>query len=61
MITSDADEKYMALALELAEKGRGKVEPNPMVGAVLVKNGERVITRSLEERMRRYTQLMKGE
>lgn len=40
MITSDADEKYMALALELAEKGRGKVEPNPMVGAVLVKNGE---------------------
>ena len=40
MATSDADEKYMALALELAEKGRGKVEPNPMVGAVLVKNGE---------------------
>lgn len=39
MITSDADEKYMALALELAEKGRGKVEPNPMVGAVLVKDG----------------------
>lgn len=30
----------MALALELAEKGRGRVEPNPMVGAVLVKNGE---------------------
>lgn len=40
MITLDVDEKYMALALELAEKGRGKVEPNPMVGAVLVKNGE---------------------
>jgi len=39
MITSDADEKYMALALELAEKGRGNVEPNPMVGAVLVKDG----------------------
>ncbi|MCF6158024.1 MAG: bifunctional diaminohydroxyphosphoribosylaminopyrimidine deaminase/5-amino-6-(5-phosphoribosylamino)uracil reductase RibD [wastewater metagenome] len=30
----------MKLALELAEKGRGKVEPNPMVGAVLVKNGK---------------------
>lgn len=30
----------MSLALELAEKGRGRVEPNPMVGAVLVKNGE---------------------
>ncbi len=40
MITPDLDEKYVALALELAEKGRGKVEPNPMVGAVLVKNGE---------------------
>src|SRR3989337_1484303 len=40
MVTPDADEKYMALALELAEKGRGKVAPNPMVGAVLVKNGE---------------------
>ncbi|HHT9137347.1 MAG TPA: bifunctional diaminohydroxyphosphoribosylaminopyrimidine deaminase/5-amino-6-(5-phosphoribosylamino)uracil reductase RibD [Candidatus Wunengus sp. YC60] len=39
MITSDADEKYMAFALELAEKGRGRVEPNPMVGAVLVKDG----------------------
>ncbi len=40
MITPDIDEKYMALALELAEKGRGNVEPNPMVGAVLVKDGE---------------------
>ena len=40
MATSDVDDKYMALAMELAEKGRGMVEPNPMVGAVLVKNGE---------------------
>jgi len=40
MVTPDVDKKYMALALELAEKGRGKVEPNPMVGAVLVKDGE---------------------
>ncbi len=39
-MTPDVDEKYMTIALELAEKGRGKVEPNPMVGAVLVKNGE---------------------
>lgn len=38
MSTSDSDEKYMLLALELAAKGKGKVEPNPMVGAVLVKN-----------------------
>jgi len=38
MMMQDSDEKYMRLALELAEKGRGKVEPNPMVGAVLVKH-----------------------
>ncbi len=38
------DEKFMALALELAEKGRGRVEPNPMVGAVLVKGGNIVGT-----------------
>lgn len=31
------DEKYMRLALRLAKKGRGKTSPNPMVGAVIVK------------------------
>lgn len=40
MTPSDIDERYMSIALELAEKGRGRVEPNPMVGAVLVKNGD---------------------
>lgn len=30
----------MALALELAAKGRGSVSPNPMVGAVIVKDGK---------------------
>ena len=34
------DEKYMDLALELAEKGKGYVNPNPMVGAVVIKDGE---------------------
>jgi diaminohydroxyphosphoribosylaminopyrimidine deaminase/5-amino-6-(5-phosphoribosylamino)uracil reductase len=29
----------MSLALELAEAGRGYVEPNPMVGAVIVRDG----------------------
>lgn len=29
---------YMQLALELAQKGRGKVNPNPLVGAVIVKD-----------------------
>lgn len=32
------DEYYMKLALKLAMKGRGYVNPNPMVGAVIVKN-----------------------
>src|SRR5229473_850735 len=34
------DEKWMARALELAEKGRGYVEPNPLVGAVIVHDGK---------------------
>jgi len=34
------DTQYMQLALELAKKGCGSVNPNPMVGAVIVKNGE---------------------
>ncbi len=33
------DSDYMALALELAKKGMGFVNPNPMVGAVIVKDG----------------------
>jgi diaminohydroxyphosphoribosylaminopyrimidine deaminase / 5-amino-6-(5-phosphoribosylamino)uracil reductase len=33
------DEKWMRRALVLAEKGRGRVSPNPMVGAVLVRGG----------------------
>lgn len=34
------EQKYMELAIELAEKGCGFVAPNPMVGAVIVKDGE---------------------
>ncbi|MCE5328124.1 MAG: bifunctional diaminohydroxyphosphoribosylaminopyrimidine deaminase/5-amino-6-(5-phosphoribosylamino)uracil reductase RibD [Planctomycetaceae bacterium] len=33
------DIKFMTLALECAARGRGEVEPNPMVGAVLVRDG----------------------
>lgn len=36
---SDMDATYMSAALELAALGRGQVEPNPMVGAVLVRDG----------------------
>jgi len=38
------DENYMALALALAERGVGKVDPNPLVGAVIVKDGKTVGT-----------------
>ena len=34
------DEKYMRRAIELAAKGVGKVSPNPLVGAVIVKDGK---------------------
>ena len=33
------DQKYMELALKLAKKGQGFVSPNPLVGAVIVKDG----------------------
>ena len=40
-ITEDysEDEKYMAMAIELAKKGYGYTAPNPVVGAVIVKDG----------------------
>jgi diaminohydroxyphosphoribosylaminopyrimidine deaminase / 5-amino-6-(5-phosphoribosylamino)uracil reductase len=34
------DHTMMARALELARKGQGRVEPNPMVGAVVVRDGK---------------------
>jgi diaminohydroxyphosphoribosylaminopyrimidine deaminase/5-amino-6-(5-phosphoribosylamino)uracil reductase len=34
------DEDYMRMALRLANKGLGKTSPNPMVGAVIVKNDQ---------------------
>lgn len=40
----ESDERYMWMALDLARKGWGRTNPNPMVGAVLVKNGEVVGT-----------------
>ncbi len=36
----NVDEFYMRRALALAERAWGDTSPNPMVGAVLVKNGE---------------------
>ena len=36
----DHNHKFMQRALELAEMGRGHVSPNPMVGCVIVHNGQ---------------------
>lgn len=44
MKSQSLDEKYMRMALRLAEKARGRTSPNPMVGAVVVKHGK-VISR----------------
>jgi diaminohydroxyphosphoribosylaminopyrimidine deaminase/5-amino-6-(5-phosphoribosylamino)uracil reductase len=34
------DERFLHRALEIAERGRGAVEPNPLVGSVIVKDDE---------------------
>ena len=34
------DLEFMARAIELAKKGQLKVQPNPMVGCVIVKNNK---------------------
>jgi diaminohydroxyphosphoribosylaminopyrimidine deaminase/5-amino-6-(5-phosphoribosylamino)uracil reductase len=39
---NETDCSWMKRALELAERGRGHVEPNPLVGAVIVRNGQLV-------------------
>ena len=33
-------ESFMARAIELSKQGIGLVSPNPLVGCILVKNGE---------------------
>ncbi len=52
-MTDNIDKKYMKRAIELAAKSGGYVNPNPHVGAVIVKDG-RVIG---EGRHERYGQL----
>jgi diaminohydroxyphosphoribosylaminopyrimidine deaminase/5-amino-6-(5-phosphoribosylamino)uracil reductase len=41
--------EFLELALELAERGRGTTKPNPVVGAVVVRDGE-VVGRGWHER-----------
>ena len=45
----DKDKKHMSAALKLAVRARGMTSPNPLVGAVLVKNG-RVIGRGYHKK-----------
>ena len=40
------DQEYMLRAIQLAKKGEGWTNPNPMVGAVIVKNG-RIIGKAI--------------
>jgi diaminohydroxyphosphoribosylaminopyrimidine deaminase/5-amino-6-(5-phosphoribosylamino)uracil reductase len=37
---TSTDREHLRRALELAERGRGQVSPNPLVGAVVVRDGE---------------------
>jgi len=47
--STDDDERWMAQALALAERGRGLCSPNPMVGAVVV-NAGRVVGQGFHAR-----------
>lgn len=40
MMWSDDDIKFMSAALDVAIRGKGRVSPNPLVGCVLVKDGQ---------------------
>jgi len=48
-ISHSTDEGFMRLALRLARKGKGCVSPNPMVGAVIVRDG-RIIAEGYHRR-----------
>jgi diaminohydroxyphosphoribosylaminopyrimidine deaminase/5-amino-6-(5-phosphoribosylamino)uracil reductase len=39
---TDIDRRHLARAIELAENGRGRVSPNPLVGAVVAVDGEAI-------------------
>jgi diaminohydroxyphosphoribosylaminopyrimidine deaminase/5-amino-6-(5-phosphoribosylamino)uracil reductase len=40
VLSTERDQAYLARAIELAERGSGRVSPNPMVGAVVARDGE---------------------
>ena len=40
IVNQTQDELFMRRAIELAKEGAGSANPNPMVGAIVVKNGK---------------------
>jgi diaminohydroxyphosphoribosylaminopyrimidine deaminase/5-amino-6-(5-phosphoribosylamino)uracil reductase len=46
---ADADLRFLRRAIELSQAGRGRAEPNPLVGAVVVRDG-RVIGEGFHQR-----------
>lgn len=38
-LRTDTDREHLSRAIELAERGRGRTSPNPIVGAVVVRDG----------------------
>jgi diaminohydroxyphosphoribosylaminopyrimidine deaminase/5-amino-6-(5-phosphoribosylamino)uracil reductase len=47
---TEADNKWMSLALEIAERGAGYVSPNPMVGCVIISAEGKKIGQGYHER-----------
>jgi diaminohydroxyphosphoribosylaminopyrimidine deaminase / 5-amino-6-(5-phosphoribosylamino)uracil reductase len=41
-VVSQEDRTHLSRALDLAERGRGAVSPNPIVGCVIARNGEHI-------------------
>jgi diaminohydroxyphosphoribosylaminopyrimidine deaminase/5-amino-6-(5-phosphoribosylamino)uracil reductase len=41
-IKTETDHRHLARAIELAEQGRGRVSPNPLVGAVIAADGDTI-------------------
>src|SRR6266850_1351596 len=50
MVPSTAERRFMLRALKLAERGRGRTRPNPVVGAVIVRDG-RVVAEGWHARL----------
>ena len=51
LMSKDLDNKYMDIAIELAKKGKYRTHPNPLVGAVIVKDNK-IISKGFHKRFR---------